>query len=217
VTLEEEWDRAFELTVPMVSAGIGALSVVVGVLALRAIRPLGQRISYDGQCLVSVRYPGQWHLLTDFIQPNSPDILAVLSEVGPDPWSLYNWVCQNINYRRDIGEFWQFPSETLRGFGDCEDSSILLTSLLKNFTSAYTVLGNFEGWGHAWVVNEGGILESTYTSARRVPDPEHYCPYVLFDDEVVVELWPGALGEIFELRRDEAAKLNLMAEVLEAV
>ena len=199
----------------MLSAGIGALSVVAGVLALWTLRPPGQRISYDGQYLVSVRYPGQWHLLTDFIQPNNPDILAVLSEVGPDPWALYDWVCKNVSYRLDWGEFFQFPSETLRGSGDCEDSSILLTSLLKNFTNAYTALGSFEGWGHAWVVNEGEILESTYTKARRVPDPEHYCPYCLFDDEEVLELWPGALEEVFELGRDEAAKLNLMAEVLE--
>jgi hypothetical protein len=103
----------------------------------------------------------------------------------------------------------------LRGYGDCEDTSILLASLLRNFNGAKVALGSFEGWGHAWVVNKGEILESTYTKARRVPDPEHYCPYCLFDDEEVLELWPGALGEVFELQRDETAKLNLMAEVLE--
>ena len=217
LTTTEEWNRAFELTVPMLSAGIGALSVVLGIIALRALG-LRQRAYYeDGQYLVSVRYPGQWQQLTDFIQPNNPDILAVLSEVGPDPWALYDFVCRNISYRRDIGEFWQTPSETLRGCGDCEDTSILLTSLLKNFSDAHVALGNFQGWGHAWVVKEGEILESTYTNARRVPDPEHYCPYVYFNDEEVLELWPGALGELFELQRDEAAKLELMSGVLEAV
>ncbi len=213
---KEEWDRAFELTVPVAGVAIGALSVAIGIMYLRGSISLGQRVYYqDGQYLVSVRYPFQWNDLREFVQPDNPDILALYSEVGPDPRSLYNWVCQNIDYRRDIGEFWQFPSETLRGYGDCEDSSILLTSLLKNRTDAYTVLGSFQGWGHAWVVNEGEILESTYTKARRVPDPEHYCPYVYFNDEEVLELWPGALGEVFELGRDEVAKLNLMAGVLE--
>jgi len=30
----------------------------------------------------------------------------------------------------------------------------------------------------------------------------------------VIELWPGALGEVFELRRNERVKLNLMAEAI---
>jgi len=213
---KEEWDRAFELTVPVAGVAIGALSVAAGVLALWTLRPPGQRIySQDGQDLVAVRYPGQWNDIREFIQPANPDVLAAYFRYGPDYWSLYDFVCRNISYRRDIGEFWQTPSETLRGYGDCEDTSILLASLLRNFNGAKVALGSFEGWGHAWVVNEGEILESTYTKARRVPDPEHYCPYCLFDDEEVLELWPGALGEVFELGRDEAAKLNLMAEVLE--
>ncbi|MBA7572746.1 hypothetical protein ES708_14532 [subsurface metagenome] len=213
---KEEWDRAFELTVPVAGVVIGALSVAAGVLALETLRSSGQRIySQDGQYLVAVRYPGQWNDIREFIQPANPDVLAAYFRYGPDYWSLYDFVCRNISYRRDIGEFWQTPSETLRGYGDCEDTSILLASLLRNFNGAKVALGSFEGWGHAWVVNEGEILESTYTKARRVPDPEHYCPYCLFDDEEVLELWPGALGEVFELGRDEAAKLNLMAEVLE--
>jgi len=216
LTTKEEWDRAFELTVPVAGVAIGALSVAVGVLALWTLRPPGQRIySQDGQYLVAVRYPGQWNDIREFIQPANPDVLAAYFRYGPDYWSLYDFVCRNISYRRDIGEFWQTPSETLRGYGDCEDTSILLASLLRNFNGAKVALGSFEGWGHAWVVNKGEILESTYTKARRVPDPEHYCPYCLFDDEEVLELWPGALGEVFELQRDETAKLNLMAEVLE--
>ncbi len=216
MTTKEEWDRAFELTVPVAGVAIGALSVAVGVLALWTLRPPGQRIySQDGQYLVAVRYPGQWNDIREFIQPANPDVLAAYFRYGPDYWSLYDFVCRNISYRRDIGEFWQTPSETLRGYGDCEDTSILLASLLRNFNGAKVALGSFEGWGHAWVVNKGEILESTYTKARRVPDPEHYCPYCLFDDEEVLELWPGALGEVFELQRDETAKLNLMAEVLE--
>ncbi|GAI67445.1 unnamed protein product, partial [marine sediment metagenome] len=58
------------------------------------------------------------------------------------------------------------------------------------------------------------ILETTYTSARPVPDPQEYCPYVCFNDQEVLELWPGALGEVFELARDEELKLSLMAKAV---
>ncbi|GAI57954.1 unnamed protein product, partial [marine sediment metagenome] len=104
--------------------GIGTV-IVVGVALLgRAFT--GRRVyAQDGQYLVSVRY-GQWHDIREFIQPSNPDVLAIYSEYGPDYWSLYDFVCRNINYRRDIGEFWQTPGETLQGHGDCEDTSLLL-------------------------------------------------------------------------------------------
>jgi len=130
----------------------------------------------DGHYLVAVRFLGQWHNLQDFVQPGNPDVLAIFSQYGPDYWSLYDWVCRNIDYRRDVGEFWLTPSETLKGHGDCEDTSILLTSLLRNFTNAYVALGNLGGYGHSWCQLNGQILETTYTSARPVPDPQDYCP-----------------------------------------
>ena len=200
------------------AVGIGTAVIVVGTLLVRVFA-LGRRVYQDGQYLVSVRYLGQRHDIRDFIQPDNPDVLAVYSQYGPDPWNLYNFVCQNIDYRRDIGEFWAFPSEVLAsGTADCEDTSNLLTSLLRcRGINAYTTLGDYQGWGHAWVDRAGQIYETTYTRAQPVPDPEHYIPYVLFDDQNVIELWPGALGEIFSLRRDEATKLALVARALEAV
>ncbi|GAI66959.1 unnamed protein product, partial [marine sediment metagenome] len=135
---------------------------------------------------------------------------------GPDPWNLYDLVCRNIDYRRDIGEFWAFPSEVLAsGTGDCEDTSNLLTSLLCcGGVNAYTAIGDYQGYGHAWVDRGGQIYETTYIQARPVPDPEHYTPYCLFNDREMMELWPGALGEVFELGRNEGVKLNLMAEAI---
>lgn len=193
--------------------GIGTVVVVIiGVLG-RVFT--GRRAHYQGgQYLVSVRYPGQWHDVRQFVQPDNPDVLSVYSEIGPAPWALYDWVCRNIDYRKDVGEFWQTPSETLRGAGDCEDSANLLTSLLiAAGMPVYTVLGDYQGYGHAWCEYNGQVMETTYTSARPVPDPQDYCPYACFNDQEVVELWPGALGEVFELRRDEELKLNLMAGV----
>ena len=183
-------------------------------LALLLPRASARVYFQDGQCLVNVRH-GDWHDLREFVQPSNPDVLAIYSQFGPDYWSLYDFVCRTIDYRRDIGEFWQTPSETLASeLGDCEDTSLLLCSLLRNAINADVALGSFQGYGHAWCQLNGEILETTYTLARFTPDPQDYCPYVCFNDQEVVELWPGALGEIFALRRDEARKLNLMARAV---
>lgn len=192
------------------------LPVVLGIMAHSRFR---QRVFYqNGQYLVSVRY-GRWHNMRDFVQPDNPDVVAIYSQIGPDAWNCLDWVCRNISYRRDVGELWQFPSETIcRGVGDCEDSSILICSLLRNFADAYVVLGAYQGLGHSWVISgRGETLEATFTEAQPVPDPENYCAYVYFNDQEVIELWPGALNEIFELGRDEVTKLNLMTQALEAV
>ncbi|GAI93112.1 unnamed protein product, partial [marine sediment metagenome] len=117
-----------------------------------------------------------------------------------------------------VGEFWQTPSETLASKrGDCEDTSLVLCSLLRNTINAHVALGSYQGYGHAWVVYGGQILESTYTSARPVPDPQDYDGLVAFNNCEVIESYPGALAEIFELGRDEVTKLNLMARALEAI
>lgn len=189
---------------------------LLGTLLLSRLR--WRAFYQDGQYLINVRY-GQWHDIRDFIQPSNPDVLAIFSQCGPDYWSLYNWVCSEIQYRADPLEFFQFPSETIaRGFGDCEDTAILLTSLLKaGRMPAYTVLGNYQGYGHSWVTNNGFIYETTYTRARFVPDPQGYCPYCMFNESEVIEFWPGALDEVFELNRDEATKLNLLATALGAI
>jgi len=210
----EEWDRMFYNMMPVVSTGIGALSVAIALIASRGV--LAQRVySEDGQYLVNVRY-GQWHDLRDFIQPENPAVMLAYSEVGPDAWQLFDFVCREISYRHDSGEFWQLPDETLaRGHGDCEDTSILLTSLLRQFTDASVILGNYGGYGHAWSQVNGQILETTYTRAQPVPNPQDYCPYVSFNDHQVVEFWPGALYDMFSLRRSEHSKFNLLAEALE--
>ncbi|MBA7645128.1 hypothetical protein ES703_52881 [subsurface metagenome] len=204
------------LLVPVAISTVGV--VVFAVLAQTFVS--GRRAFYqDGQYLVNVRYPGQFNDIRSFVQPDNPDVMAICSRIGPDPRGLYDFVCRNIDYRRDIGEFWAFPSEVLaKGTADCEDTSNLLTSLLLcGGNNAYTVLGEYQGYGHAWCQLNGEILETTYTSARPVSDPQDYCPYVCFNHQEVIELWTGALGEVFELGRDEELKLNLMARMLEAV
>ncbi|GAI98236.1 unnamed protein product [marine sediment metagenome] len=144
-------------------------------MALLLSRPSGRRVYYqDGQILVAVRYPGQWNYLQDFVQPDNPDVLAISSQY-PDYWALYDFVCRNVDYRRDIGEFWQVPSETLVSkMGDCEDTSILLTSLLRCVgIDAYTAIGEYLGYGHAWTTQNSFIYETTYTRAQLSHQDEH--------------------------------------------
>jgi len=192
------------------------MCLLLGTMALLLSRPSGQRVYYqDGQYLVNVRY-GQWHDLRDFIQPSNPDVLAIFSQYGPDYWSLYDFVCRNVDYRRDIGEFWLTPSETLRGHGDCEDTAILLTSLIRagGAPNCYVALGSLGELGHAWCLYNGQILETTYTYARQTA-PRDYQLMALFNDTEVLELYPNSLAEVFGLARDEATKLNLIAQALE--
>ena len=172
--------------------------------------------SKNSDYFVLVRHPGQWHNIKDFIMPDAPEVRGIYSRVGANYWGLFDFVCRNFSYRRDIGEFWQFPKETIASKqGDCEDTSILLTSLLRNFSNAYSVLGSYKKLAHAWVAGQDGtILETTYTQARLVPDREQYRPYFLFNDEVAVELWPGALDQVFAINKDEDAKFSLMAQAL---
>ncbi|GAJ02274.1 unnamed protein product, partial [marine sediment metagenome] len=163
---------------------------MLATLGLAALLRSSQRVYLqDGRYLVSVRW-GQRYDLREFVQPDNPDVVESYSQIGPDVWGCLDFVCRNIDYTRDIGEHWKFPSETLAsGQGDCEDSSILLVSLLNNFTSSYVVLGDYQGYGHAWCQFDGQILESTYTQARPVTDPGNYEPLVLFNNVEVHELY----------------------------
>ncbi len=209
----EEWDKAFLRALPVVSTGIGVISAIMGIMTLGS-RSLARRVSYeDSQYLVSVRYPGQWRDIREFVTPYAPEVQQIYQEVGPDAWGLYDWVSRNISYRLDTGEFFQFPRETIaREQGDCEDTSLLFVSLAQNFDrDVWVVLGSYQGFGHAWGVKSGIIYETTFTFARPVLDPENYVPFMLFNDQEVIELWPGSLDDIFRTKRDEAAKLNLMA------
>ena len=132
-------------------------------------------------------------------------------------YELWDWVCRQISYRSDDGEFWFFPGESLtRGAGDCDDSANLLTSLLRSADyNAYTVVGSYCGFGHAWTELDGQILETTFTYAHPVLDPHNYRAYAEFNDQEVIELWPRAMSQLFQVARSECRKLVLMAEAQE--
>lgn len=110
-------------------------------------------------------------------------------------------------------DFWQFPYETIaraclakkyggKTFGDCEDTSLVFTSVLRNqlpATEIYCVVGNYlylQPTGHAWVkikVNGSWWIIDTTSLAGSIADETIYDEYVLFNDEEVHELKPVEL------------------------
>ena len=231
---EKEWEQFYFAMMPLASIALATAGLGVAVWGIISREPQGEglaglepapklgtdslsvaipKVHYqDSQVLVEVRSPGEWHDIRDFIHPMDPRVQQIYHQVGPDAWALLDWVCRNIDYSHDNGEFWRFPSETIRNkSGDCDDTAILLSSLLLNFTDCYVAVGTYRGYGHAWGVKDSQILESTYTYARPVPDPQSYRTYALFNDREVIELWPGAMSQMFQLASNERHKLSLMA------
>jgi len=131
-------------------------------------------------------------------------------------YRLFDWTCRNIRYKSDNGEFWEMPVEVLaEKAADCEGTALLLTSMLRRFyppDRVYTVVGIYRGYGHAWVELDGQILETTYNAARPVTDPHNYRRYAKFNDQEIIEVWPGSLSRIFQLAHNERKKLALMTK-----
>ena len=162
-------------------------------------------IERDGQYLVAVRGSGQYFDIRDFIQPFNPGVVAIAQEIGPDVNEQLDWVCRNIEYLGEAMEYWRFPAETLAGQGDCEDTAILLTSMLRNFYPAdivSCVIGEYSGYGHAWCQFDHYVLETTLSRAGSV-NKQDYIPHAAFNDLVAIELWPGALQEVFSLKKNQ--------------
>jgi transglutaminase-like putative cysteine protease len=94
-------------------------------------------IPYEGPQIVS---PGRFE---PFIDPVHPSVTGLAGELAPTSLTqaerinaTYRFVRDNITYIDDppiVGDYLQPPDETLeRGYGDCEDVSILLVSLLRS-------------------------------------------------------------------------------------
>jgi len=94
----EEWNNVYFSTMAIASVTLGALGVTIGLLALKRSQaeavgvgslettgyaPLGvniPRVHYDnGQVLVEVRKPGEWHNIREFVQPLNPDVVNTIN------------------------------------------------------------------------------------------------------------------------------------------
>jgi len=149
-----------------------------------------------------VRSDGRLHSLKSFVRPNDPmvkKVATILADANDPVWASWTWVDRIANYKEEITEFWAYPIETIMaGEGDCDDTAILLCSVLRNYfppTDVFVVVGYyFEGGqerGHAWVAVGDRILEST-KSPNGMP-AARYMPYIMFNDKKVISLveWPG--------------------------
>jgi len=118
----------------------------------------------------------------------------------------------SFRVNRISDEFWQYPSETIAwGYGDCEDTSILLCSMLRNFIPpdrVSVVVGGAGLWEHAWVELDGEIYETTLDSIPQQPGrylQQAYRPLWAFNDKIIK-------GEPALARRgDERAKLKWLS------
>jgi hypothetical protein len=91
-------DNVYFSTMAMASVVVGALGVVIGLLTLQRSQPqatgvgslepptghaLGvniPRVHYDdGEVLVQVRNPGEWHDIRDFVQPASSEVNSAIN------------------------------------------------------------------------------------------------------------------------------------------
>jgi len=154
----------------------------------------------------------QANIVKLYVTPQDPIVRGVVSDIlSTGPWikwiAMRDWVGTHIKYRDDsdvhgTAEYWQLPRETIEfGTGDCEDSAILLCSMLRSIgwssDDVYVVLGLVKGEGHAWVwlkvINLFGIevwhrLESTDKGGWLddiFADFEMRSEYVHFNDIVI--------------------------------
>lgn len=111
---------------------------------------------------------------------------------------FYSPVRRRISY-----DFWQYPYETLElpMMGDCEDTSFLLCSILRNImpaSEAWVCLGwwNYT-YAHAWVsVAQGGsrfVLETAIdeapafeTDPYRILEADAYTPVLWVNDQEII-------------------------------
>jgi len=166
--------------------------------------------------IVSKRF-GEWVDVRDFIRPHDYMLSSVLAtRPGWTVEELWRWVIEHIRYPRGgvltadchvlytYGkryasiDYWSYPAETLRtGIGDCEDSAILLVSMLRHIDQfAYATVGFYEGHGHVWVsISRGSdwlVLDTTLSRVPLVVPVEsaarQYRPLFRFNEkEVVIE------------------------------
>lgn len=147
--------------------------------------------------LAAVRWDGKYHSVRQLITPSEPTIQRISNTLV----QRYNFVrnCQDFvnnisDYVDEIGDYWGYPIETIESNGgDCDDKSILLCSLLRNYYPPEKVFCAVGIWsdagkdgGHMWVMLEDdkgdrNIVESTTPSST--PIYGEYRVLALFNDQ----------------------------------
>ena len=92
----EDWNNVYFTVIPLIGIAISAIGVAISVMMLRRDEAAGvgsleppsgvavdiPRVHYqDGQILLSVRNPGEWHPITGFVQPHDPWVRQVVRQI----------------------------------------------------------------------------------------------------------------------------------------
>ena len=170
----------------------GAVSIVAGDSKI---------VRYD-DLLADVRHDHEHHSIRSLVQVDDPevkDIARVLVQAPDFISAAQEFVNSFTTYGSEVGDFWRTPSETLEKTEseepgvDCDDSAILLCSILRNYIPPDEVYCAFGLWamggktdGHMFVVTkgEGGedrILESTAPPGKSTKGK--YVIYGMFNDK----------------------------------
>ena len=166
----------------------GSISVVAG----------DSRIKRYDDLLADVRHDQKHHSIRSLVQVDNPEvreIARVLIQANDFIESSQEFVNSFTTYGSEVGDFWRTPSETLekRTGVDCDCSSILLTSILRNYMPPDQVYCAFGLWtlggksdGHMFVAMEGEggedrILESTAPPGKSLRGK--YVIYGMFNDK----------------------------------
>jgi len=130
-------------------------------------------------------------------------------------------------YSQVVEEYWCYPSEVLAAgkyfgeyWGDCEDSSNLLISMVRSIgippQQAYVALGTIRGYGHAWAYINGLYYETTFDFPVSPKIPGY--PYNLkgmFNDVESIEFeegYYGIMGDAME-SANEPERFNILQQL----
>lgn len=191
----------------------GAISIVAG----------DSKIKRYDDLLADVRHDQKHHSIRSLVQVDDPEVrevARVLVQAADFISAAQEFVNSFTTYGSEVGDFWRTPSETLekRAGVDCDDSAILLTSILRNYIPPDQVYCAFGLWslggktdGHMWVVTEGEggedrILESTASPAKLTRGK--YVLYGMFNDCYTFSTDIG-LKE-FDLKPKEMAEASVL-------
>jgi len=190
----------------------GAISIVAG----------DSKIKRYDDLLADVRHDHEHHSIRSLVQPDDQevrDIARVLVQASDFLNAAQEFVNSFTTYGSEVGDFWRTPSETLekRNGVDCDDSAILLCSILRNYLPPDQVYCAFGLWamggktdGHMFVVTKGEgdedrIIESTAPPAKLTRGK--YVIYGMFNDSYCFATDIG-LKE-FDLKAVELAEPSL--------
>lgn len=166
-----------------------------------------------------VRYKRSHVPIRQLVTPNDPQIseLANILHQIPEYFvdNCWEFVHLFTSYAREEGDYWRTPAESLRDAKnlDCDDTAILLCSLLRNYVPPEKVFCAVVEWtlnrrkdGHmcVFIQDDTGadrILEST--ASPESPLRGVYEVYALFNDKYALATKAGL--QLFDLRPVAAA------------